>query len=204
MKKLTFLIARVKKSKLMRLKIIWYWWRHQYDCGDYKEGWWWRHHPRNNPIFSWKSTKPISKNLLVGCTSTEFNVDTNKDVLFLDKIMDVVPNKETSALFTPFVIKLKQICNRGHATLHNRIKTNHEVKRIIKSGNNDKSVAAHEGNSLNHLDLNVLDIDKDRNILAFFLCMQARFINLYVWLLSICYTLNLPTSCLTFRIHMSR
>ena len=94
--------------------------------------------------------------------------------------MDVVPNKETSALFTPFVIKLKQICNRGHATLHNRIKTNHEVKRIIKSGNNDKSVAAHEGTSLNHLDLNVLDIDKDRNILTFFLCMQARFINLYV------------------------
>ena len=151
-----------------------------------------------------KVLNPDQKNLLVGCTSTEFNVDTNKDVLFLDKIMDVVPNKETSALFTPFVIKLKQICNRGHATLHKRIKTNHEVKRIIKSGNNDKSVAAHEGTSLNHLDLNVLDIDKDRNILTFFLCMQARFINLYVWLLSICYTLNLPTSCLTFRIHMSR
>ena len=101
-----------------------------------------------------KVLNPVQKNLLVGCTSTKFNVDTNKDVLFLDKIMDVFPNKETSALFTPFVIKLKQICNRGHATLHKRIKTNHEVKRIIKSGNNDKSVVAHEGTSLNHLDLN--------------------------------------------------
>ena len=55
-----------------------------------------------------KVLNPEQKNLLVGCTSTEFNVDTNKDVLFLDKIMDVVPNKETSALFTPFVLKLKK------------------------------------------------------------------------------------------------
>lgn len=99
--------------------------------------------------------------MLLGCINTEFNVDI-KDVSLLDKIMDIVQNEETSALFTPFVIKLKQICNRGHATLHKRIKTNHEVKRIIKSGNNnDKSVVAHEGTSLNHF---VLDIDKDRNI----------------------------------------
>lgn len=40
-----------------------------------------------------------------------------KDVSLLDKIMDIVQNEETSALFTPFVMKLKQICNTGHASL---------------------------------------------------------------------------------------
>ena len=40
-----------------------------------------------------------------------------KDVSLLDKIMDIVQNEETSALFTPFLMKLKQICNTGHVSL---------------------------------------------------------------------------------------
>ena len=35
-------------------------------------------------------------------------MDVKKDVLFLDEIMDVVQNVETSALFTSSVIKLKK------------------------------------------------------------------------------------------------
>ena len=57
------------------------------------------------------------------CLSTE-DIDIKKDVLFLDKIMNSVQNKETSALFTPFVIKLEQICNAGRVSLRKRIKTN--------------------------------------------------------------------------------
>ena len=43
--------------------------------------------------------------------------------------MDVVQNEKTAALFTPFVIKLKEICNTGRVSLPKRIKTNHQVKR---------------------------------------------------------------------------
>ena len=47
------------------------------------------------------------KNLLLGCINSKLDVD----VLFLDRIMNTVENEETSAPFTPFSIKMKQICN---------------------------------------------------------------------------------------------
>ena len=75
-----------------------------------------------------KVVKTEQKNLLLGCIKTELDVDI-KDVLFPDKMMDAVQNEEASALFTFFVVKLKQICNTGHASLHKRVETNHQVKK---------------------------------------------------------------------------
>ena len=83
-----------------------------------------------------KVVKTEQKNPLLGCINIEVDVDIKKDILFLDK------NEETAALFTPFVIKLKEICNTGRSILRERIKTNHEVKRIVKSENNNESVVA--------------------------------------------------------------
>ena len=38
---------------------------------------------------------------------TELDWDIKKDVLFLDRVMEVIQTSETSALFTPYVLKLK-------------------------------------------------------------------------------------------------
>ena len=84
--------------------------------------------------------------------------------------MDVVQNEETTALFTPFVIKLKQICNTGRVSSRKRIKTDHEVKKIVKSGNNNKSVVVRGDTDLDLQEVetenvvNDLEIDKDGNI----------------------------------------
>ena len=42
-----------------------------------------------------KVVKTEQKNLLLRCLSTELDEDIKKDVLFLDKIMNAVQNKET-------------------------------------------------------------------------------------------------------------
>ena len=47
-----------------------------------------------------------------------------------------------------YITKLKQICNTGRDILRERIKTNYEVKRIIKSRNNDESVVTYEDTDL--------------------------------------------------------
>ena len=84
--------------------------------------------------------------------------------------MDVVKNEETSALITSFVIKLKQICNTGRASLLKRTKTNHEDKRIVKSGNKNKFIVVHEDTDLGLQEaereevVNGLETDKDENI----------------------------------------
>ena len=80
---------------------------------------------------------------MLGSINTELDVDIKEDALFLDKIMDVAQNEETSSFFTHFVKKLKQICNTSRVSLRKGIKTNHEVVRIVKSGNNNEFVAAH-------------------------------------------------------------
>ena len=84
--------------------------------------------------------------------------------------MDVVQNEETAAPITSFVIKLKQFCNTGRVSLLKRTKTNHEDKRIVKSGNNNKFVVVHEDTDLDLQEaeteevVNGLEIDKDENI----------------------------------------
>ena len=45
-----------------------------------------------------KVVKIEQKSPLLVCINTELDVDIKKDVLFLDKIMDVVQNEKTSAL----------------------------------------------------------------------------------------------------------
>ena len=47
-----------------------------------------------------------------------------------------------------YMTNLKQICNTGRDILRERIKTNYEVKRIIKSRNNDESVVTYEDTDL--------------------------------------------------------
>ena len=78
-----------------------------------------------------KVVKTEQKNSLLRCLSTESDEDIKKDILFLDKIMNAVQNKETSPLFTSFVIKLEQICNAGRVSLRKRIKTNQRVKGVV-------------------------------------------------------------------------
>ena len=99
---------------------------------------------------------------MLGCISTELDVDIKKVVLFLDKIIDVAQNEETLALFTLFIIKLKQICYAGHVSLCKRIKTNREVKRIEKSGNENTDLDLQEAETEEVT--KVLEIDKDENI----------------------------------------
>ena len=62
--------------------------------------------------------------MLPGCINIELNMDIKMDILFLKKIMDAVQNEGTSALFTPFVIKLKQICNAGRVSLRKETELN--------------------------------------------------------------------------------
>ena len=93
-----------------------------------------------------KVVKTKQKNPLL---STELDEDIKRDVLFLDKIMNAVQNKETSALFTPFVIKLEQICNAGGVSLRKRIKTNQRVKGVVQSGNNNAAIATHGDSTSN-------------------------------------------------------
>ena len=50
------------------------------------------------------------------------DADIKKDVLFWDKIMHVVETEETSPLFTPFVLRLKQICKQGRDSVRKRSK----------------------------------------------------------------------------------
>ena len=69
---------------------------------------------------------------------TELDWDIKKDVLFLDRVMEVI---QTSALFTPYVLKLKQVCSAGRISLHKRIKTNHKLKDIVKSRNKNEIVS---------------------------------------------------------------
>ena len=84
--------------------------------------------------------------------------------------MDVVQNEETAALITSFVINLKQNCNTGRVSLLKRTKTNHEDKRIVKSGNNNKFLVVHEDTDFDLQEaeteevVNDLEIDKDENI----------------------------------------
>ena len=81
----------------------------------------------------------------MGCINTELDADVKNDVLFLDKIMNIVKNEETSALFTPFVIKMKQICKSSWVSFRKKIKANHEVeKNIVKSTENVESEATRE------------------------------------------------------------
>ena len=47
----------------------------------------------------------------------------------------------TSALFTPYVLKLKQVCSAGRISLRKRIKTNHKLKDIVKCGNKNEIVS---------------------------------------------------------------
>ena len=72
---------------------------------------------------------------------TELDWDIKKDVLFLDRVMEVIQTSETSALFTPHVLKLKQVCSAGQISLHKRIKTNHKLKDIMKCGNKNEIVS---------------------------------------------------------------
>ena len=71
---------------------------------------------------------------------TELDWDLKKDVLFLDRVMEVIQTSETSALFTPYVLKLKQVCSAGRISLRKRIKTNHKLKDIVKCGNKNEIV----------------------------------------------------------------
>ena len=57
--------------------------------------------------------------------------------------MNAVQNKETSPLFTPFVIKLKQICNADRVSLRKRIKTNQRVKGVVQCGSNNSAIATY-------------------------------------------------------------
>ena len=75
-------------------------------------------------------------------------MDVKKDVLFLDEIMDVVQNGRNFSPFYIFRYKVEEICNTGCVSLWKKIKINLEVKRIIKSGNNNKSVVTHEDTDL--------------------------------------------------------
>ena len=65
---------------------------------------------------------------------------------------------------------MKQICNTSRASLRKRIKKNREVKRIIKSRNNNESVVAHEDIDLDLQEteaeeiVNDMEIGKDGNI----------------------------------------
>ena len=72
---------------------------------------------------------------------TELDWDFKKDVLFLDGVMEVIQTSETSALFTPYVLKLKQVCSVGQISLCKRIKTNHKLKDIVKCGNKNEIVS---------------------------------------------------------------
>ena len=72
---------------------------------------------------------------------TELDWDIKKDVLFLDRVMEVIQTSETSALFTPYVLKLKQVCSAGRISLHKRIKTNHKLKDNVKCGNKNEIVS---------------------------------------------------------------
>ena len=96
-----------------------------------------------------KVVKAEQKNPLLICLSTELGEDIKKDVLFLDKIMNAVQNKETSPLFTPFVIKLEQIFNAGRVSLRKRIKTSQRVKGLVQSGNNNAAIATHGDSTSN-------------------------------------------------------
>ena len=98
-----------------------------------------------------KVVKTGQKNPLLRCLSIELDEDINKDVLFLDKIMNAIQNKETSPLFTPFIIKLEQICNASHVNLRKRIETNQRVKGVVQSRNNNAAIAMH-GNSTSNSD----------------------------------------------------
>ena len=98
-----------------------------------------------------KVVKTEQKNPLLRCLSTELDEDIKKDVLFLDKIINAVQNKETSPLFTPFLTKLEQICNAGRVSLHKRIKTNQRVKGAVQSGNNNAAIAT-QGDSTSNPD----------------------------------------------------
>ena len=96
-----------------------------------------------------KVVKTEQKNPLLRRLSTELDEDIKKDVLFLDKIMNAVQNKENPPLFTPFVIKLEQICNAGRVSLCKRIKTNQRVKGVVQSGNNNAAIARHGDSTSN-------------------------------------------------------
>ena len=61
--------------------------------------------------------------------------------------MNAVQNKETSSLFTPFVIKLEQICNAGRVS--KRTKTNQRVKGVVQFGNNNAAIATHGDSTSN-------------------------------------------------------
>ena len=55
--------------------------------------------------------------------------------------MEVIQTSETSALFTPYVLKFKQVCRAGGISLSKRIKTNHKLKDIVKCGNKNEIVS---------------------------------------------------------------
>ena len=75
--------------------------------------------------------------------------------------------------------------NKKYSRAERTSKTNHEVRRIVKSANNNKSVVAHENTGLDLQEAETeevvsdLEIDKDKNIFDI-LCTEARFTNLYV------------------------
>ena len=96
-----------------------------------------------------KVVKTEQKNPLLRCLSTELDEDIKKYVLFLDKMMNAVQNKEISLLFTPSVIKLEQICNAGRVSLRKRIKINQRVKGVVQSRNNNAAIATHGDSTSN-------------------------------------------------------
>ena len=61
------------------------------------------------------------------------NLDPNikKDVIFMDRIMEVIESSTTSTTFLPHLLKLKQVCKTGRASLKKRIKAKHELTRSL-------------------------------------------------------------------------
>ena len=84
------------------------------------------------------------RNPFLRCTELDWHI--KKDVLFLDRVMEVIQTSETSALFIPYVLKLKQVCSAGRISLRKRIKTNHKLKDIVKCGNK-KEIVSDQNNS---------------------------------------------------------
>ena len=99
------------------------------------------------------------RNPYLRCTELDLNI--KKDVLFLDRVMEVIQTSETSALFTPYILKLKQVCSAGQISLRKRIKTNHKLKDIVKCGNKNEIVSDQNNSEEGQHQLEDIDDDDD-------------------------------------------